>query len=272
MLIRNGRNELSRLSATGAMLGRRLARVALGCAGLFIVVGGFVYRGLSAAAALTEILGFAVMVTALVERRGTEADLTEGEFATQLESQVGIRWRAEAQIRGLADRDFIPLWVVGSAEVDSSDGDQGLDFWSSFKFQHAAFELYSSMPSCQLIIIGDRGSGKSVFSLMLTLALLESSEMDKGKRPIPLPISISSWRPTHEDFANWFERRMLRAYPVIERTPKATNRGRVWDAVFSCRRRCLPILDGLDEIPDSERKKAVQQLASFFPPEHRWSC
>ena len=57
---------------------------------------------------------------------------------------------------------------------------------------------------------------------------------------------------------------MLHAYPVIGRTPKASGRGPVWDAIFCCRRGCLPILDGLDEIPANERGEAVEQLTSYF--------
>src|SRR5262249_30836504 len=103
-------------------------------------------------------------------------------------------------------------------------------------------------------------------SLMLTLGILDASDAGAAQAPlpIPLPVSISSWRPARESFARWFERRMLRAYPVIGRAPRATGNGPVWDAIFSCRRRCLPILDGLDEIPAGERGEAVQQLASYF--------
>ena len=250
--------------------GHRLLRAVAACVGLLIVTAGLLHGGLSAGAALTEILGFLIMMVSLVWSKDKDTSLTEEALAEQLKSQVGRRWRAEANIRGLIDRDFVPLRfiVTGSVELDrvqTSRTGWGPAFWSTRDYQSAALELYRGMPGGQLIVIGEGGSGKSVFSLMLTLAILDAEADPAQQRlPIPLPVSISSWRPTSESFARWFERRMLRAYPVIARTPKTTGKGPVWDAIFSCRRRCLPILDGLDEIPATERGEAVKQLTSYF--------
>ena len=252
--------------------GHGIARRLIACVGLLILAAGLLFGGLSAGAALTEVLGFLLTLASLAAPSRTDAPLSEEDLAAELESLVRRRWSGEASTRRLIDRDFVPLsfLVLGSTDTGcgrAAGADPGPAFWSTKGFREAALALYRSVPGGQLVVIGERGSGKSVLSLMLTLAIA-GSKADAGlpELPIPLPVSISSWRPASEDFARWFERRMLRDYPVIRRTPSSgTGNGPVWDAIFSTTRKCLPILDGLDEIPPGQRDQAVEQLAKYFP-------
>ena len=251
--------------------GHDVTRRLVACTGLLILAAGLLFGGLSSGAALTEVLGFVLTLASLAAPRRTDPPLPEEDLAAELESQVRRRWSGEASTRRLTDRDFVPLSFL----VPRSAGNGGRAaeagplpaFWSTRDFREAALSLYRRVPGGQLVVIGERGSGKSVLSLMLALAIVESKG-DPGlpELPIPLPVSISSWRPATEDFARWFERRMLRDYPVIRRMPSSGNgNGPVWDAVFSTHRKCLPILDGLDEIPPGQRDQAVEQLAGYFP-------
>jgi hypothetical protein len=245
----------------------RLLRMGAACAGVVILAAGLRRGGLSTGAELTEVLGFLLTMASLAWAKAVDTTLTEDEFTGQLEKQVGRKLRAEARERRLIDRDFVPLSLGPVTSERAAEQDRALAaFWSAREFQKAALELYLSTPCGQLIVVGERGSGKSVLSLMLTLAILDAKDnADEGPLPIPLPVSISSWRPSSEHFDLWFERRMIREYPVIGRAPKGSDTwGPVWDAVFSCERGCLPVLDGLDEIPASERAEAVRQLVGYF--------
>ena len=248
------------------------ARRLVACTGLLILAAGLLFGGLSAGAALTEVLGFLLTLASLAAPRRIDAPLSEEDLAAELESQVRRRWSGEASTRRLTDRDFVPLSFLVPGSTETSRGRAAGTgtlpaFWSTKDFREAALSLYRSVPRGHLVVIGERGSGKSVLSLMLTLAIIESKAgAGLPELPIPLPVSISSWRPASEDFARWFERRMLRDYPVIRRTPSSgTGNGLVWDAIFSTTRKCLPILDGLDEIPSGQRDQAVEQLAGYFP-------
>ena len=168
--------------------GQRPLRTAAACVGLLIVAAGLLHGGLSAGAALTEILGFLLTMVSLAWSRGTDTSLTEEALDEQLESQVGRRWRAEARTRGLTDRDFVPLRFVatGTVKLDRAltyETVPGVTFWSTRDFQKAALELYRSVPGGQMLVIGGRGSGKSVLSLMLTLAILDA-EAESGPATI----------------------------------------------------------------------------------------
>jgi hypothetical protein len=252
------------LTRTGKGTGR-LLRAGTAVTGILILVIGLCH-GLSTGAELTEVLGFVLTMASLASSRGPGSTMTEEEFSRELGQEVARKVRAEAKERKLP-RDFVPLAIVRPEDESGAGLDQGLPaVWSADEFRSAALDLFRKIASRRLVVVGERGSGKSVFSMMLALAVLDARDEVAGEKlPIPLPVSIGSWRPGSEQFAHWFERHMLHDYPVIRQAPKGSEKhGAVWDALFSCRAGCIPILDGLDEIRAAERAEAVRQLAEYF--------
>ena len=95
-------------------------------------------------------------------------------------------------------------------------------------------------------MLGEPGAGKTMLMVRLVPDLL-ACRADGG--PDPILASVASWNPASQDLRDWLGTQLLIDYPVL-----ATPAGR-HDRIDS--RRCaalcgliLPILDGLDEIPN----------------------
>jgi hypothetical protein len=130
---------------------------------------------------------------------------------------------------------------------------QRLDGRLDGSFDQAATALatgYRHIPSRRLLLLGEPGSGKSVLALMLTLGLLDDAHREPGG-PVPVLLPVSSWDPIVESLDNWMVRKLAESYyagrPDIPRA--LLDHGLL-----------LPVLDGLDEIPEAARRGAVRGL------------
>lgn len=84
----------------------------------------------------------------------------------------------------------------------------------------------------------------------MTLGLLEWGASDPGAL-VPVLLSVGSWDPVQHSLDNWIVRTLAADYYAGR---EATAR-----ALLN-RRQLLPILDGLDEIPESARRTAVLEI------------
>jgi hypothetical protein len=105
--------------------------------------------------------------------------------------------------------------------------------------------LFRGLPHRQLIVLGMAGAGKTVLTLLLACGLLNDPKLGE---PIPVLLSLSSWRPDAdgEHLHVWVARRLVEDYPFLSDTnsygPNAAAR-------LVASGRVMPILDGLDELP-----------------------
>lgn len=104
----------------------------------------------------------------------------------------------------------------------------------------------------RLVVVGEPGAGKTVLGLLLILGLL-ASRAEGG--PVPVLLPVSSWDPLRERLEDWLVRTMAEPYyngrSDIPRT--LLDHGLL-----------LPILDGLDEIPESARRGAIRAINKFI--------
>ncbi len=132
--------------------------------------------------------------------------------------------------------------------ITASDGTaQPLDMEGDFD-GIAAF--YARVPSGRLVILGAPGAGKSALVLRLARDLLGSREPGA---PVPVLLPIASWNSAEEDPWHWAARRLAALHPTVLRTPQLAH-----DLLTSGR--LLPVLDGLDELPEPARPKALTRL------------
>lgn len=182
--------------------------------------------------------------------------------AGRLAELVASQWQRESRIRSLhqpepmqvhwhttgrplaADPDFVLAGTVGGRPLR-------IHFHGSLRDSAADFRL---LPQRQLVVIGEPGSGKTVFALLLTLGLLDGRSADAS---IPVLLPVLTWDPTGEDLDAWLIRRIFEDYPDLRDDarygPDAAQR-------LVLNRKILPILDGLDEMPRTLRGDAVSAI------------
>ena len=102
-----------------------------------------------------------------------------------------------------------------------------------------------------LLILGEPGSGKTTSMLGLLKRLLDSVEADPAA-PIPVVFNLSSWTEG-QPLGDWMVDELSAKYQI----PKGI--GRVWLQGSSL----LPLLDGLDEVPEPVRAPCVKAVNEF---------
>lgn len=185
------------------------------------------------------------------------------EAADQLAVTVREQWSEEVGARQLREPAVIPLSWAGTdrpvaAPAETVVGPQAgrvtrlsLDGRMEGNFDHAASQLaagFRRVPSGRLVVLGEPGAGKTVLAIMLTLGLLTDRS---SHRPVPVLLSVSGWDPVSESLDDFIVGSLATSYyggqPQIPR-------------LLLNRRMLLPVLDGLDEIPEAARRNAVRGI------------
>lgn len=116
----------------------------------------------------------------------------------------------------------------------------------------AARELakrFTQLPGKQrLVVLGEPGAGKTFLAITLTIGLLR--QWAPGK-PIAMFLSLASWDPVVESLDDWLVRRIAAQYYGGQKQ----NAQMLLDHQL-----LIPVLDGLDELPEHVRRLAVTRI------------
>ncbi|MFF1609545.1 NACHT domain-containing protein [Amycolatopsis sp. NPDC058278] len=112
---------------------------------------------------------------------------------------------------------------------------------------------FRKLPRRRLVILGDPGMGKTTLAVLLLRELLMYPH---GEEPVPVFFSMSGWDPSAESLHTWVARRLTEDYPAL----RAPDFGPDAPRALVNQRRILPILDGLDELPEQARPAILDQL------------
>jgi hypothetical protein len=145
-------------------------------------------------------------------------------------------------------------WIRPGARGARVDGPDGLAGSGS---DLAA--LLGRVPAGRLVVLGGAGAGKTALMIKLVLDLLARRP---AGGPVPVLISIADWDPK-TDLLKWLKAKMTCDYPALA-APAPGNAaksrfGALLDATL-----ILPILDGLDEVPDALRRHAIAKINAAF--------
>ncbi|WP_204061624.1 NACHT domain-containing protein [Microbispora corallina] len=256
-------------------------RVALPVAGL-AAVGGIGYgltklSASSAAANWAQLASVALGVFALAPplvstwRQRPPGGTSTVEQIDRAERALRVlvheQWREEIVIRELDEPVRLPVrWKISGLDVmDQDERVDGLRLLRSwFGFGRMRFDgrtdrmpelagRFRKLARRRLVILGEAGMGKTTLAVLLLSELLR--EPQPGD-PVPVLLSMSGWDPAAEPVHRWLGRRLRENYPAL----RAPDFGPDAARGLVTYRRILPVLDGLDELPDAVRPKVIMAL------------
>ncbi|MFD0205810.1 MULTISPECIES: hypothetical protein [Saccharothrix] len=150
------------------------------------------------------------------------ADLAAAELA----GLVLAQWRDESAARDLFDPAPLPVvWRAGRADADHPENIGG-DVPEGDDLVGLA-EAFRALPRGRLVVLGEPGSGKTTFAMLLVQQLLVNLRQGQS---VPVLLPVASWDPARER-CTWSARgpgaprwRCWSARPVGGRSPGSASR------------------------------------------------
>jgi NACHT domain len=119
------------------------------------------------------------------------------------------------------------------------------------------------VPTGRLLVLGKPGAGKTV--LLVRLMLDRLSRRSPGD-PVPVLVSLASWKPAEQDLVTWLVNQLPIDYPILaEPAPPDTGKMNRAAALLD-KKLLIPVLDGLDELPKSVHDKAFYEINWWLEP------
>ena len=234
-------------------------------------------------------LGLPTLWVAWAAYRGPRQGSTPGsglsmaQVADQLAVAVGAQWNAEAAVRRLNDPYPLPVsWTAADPSLTDTWNSLGElatsgagwprpAEWGPWAAGPAALagegsalvDVLARVPTRRLVVLGEPGAGKTMLVVRLVLDLLARRA---AGGPVPFLASIASWNPEAQDLRQWLAAQLLIDHAALG-SPAAEYRTEPTQAAaLFASGLILPILDGLDEIPDEVRGPAISRINDALQP------
>ncbi|OHV50352.1 TIR domain-containing protein [Pseudofrankia sp. BMG5.36] len=167
---------------------------------------------------------------------------------------IPLRWQAAAP--ELAPpwpllRDVAGGWPGGSPEA-WAEGPDGLAGTGT-----RLAPSFARIPTHRLVVLGPEGSGRTTLLAALARDLL-AARLPTG--PVPVLLSPRSWDPERDDLATWLEYEIGCRHTWLGWRTAAVSRA----GALLARRKVLPLLDGLEEIPAERRARALDRIGDWL--------
>ncbi|WP_160096931.1 NACHT domain-containing protein [Kibdelosporangium aridum] len=214
--------------------------------------------------ALGAMIGTAVTavgtISAWQNRRHDRRQQLLDKAVEKLVTAVTLEMKAEEKLRRLQDPWPLRVrWVNTRRPIADHwqaihgvpERDHAIDL--SGKLEDVATVL-GKVPSQRLVVLGEPGSGKTILSLCLVLGLLDRR---KPQHPVPVRIPVSSWDPVDVGLREWMAGWLSENYRHL--AVKAPSGDTLAQELVAAGQ-ILPVLDGLDEIPQPSRLTALVKL------------
>lgn len=204
----------------------------------------------SVVSAALALLGLAVGVLVRLWRLAPEPRLVSEQDIAQtgddLAAALGRLWAGEERLRRVHDPRPMPIrW-------DSADPAR-----AAFGWYGDVLAFFRDLPARRVVFLGSAGAGKSVLVVKLARDLLHTRGAGD---PVPVIFPAGEWGPG-VDLGQWLAEELTRRYSgLAEEVRLGTGEiGRLADLLVAGGR-VIPILDGLDELPEVSRAEAIAQV------------
>ncbi|MFK0265874.1 NACHT domain-containing protein [Streptomyces angustmyceticus] len=190
------------------------------------------------------------------------------EAAGKLAHDVDEQWRREGQRRrvgepfplavrfGCTDRNVFDHWAnirraPSGTHAEPLPLDGRLD---------RIVDVYESVPSRRLVVLGEAGSGKTILTLRFVLDRLRARAA--GDR-VPVIFGLGSWDPVTTSLDDWLCAQLVRDHPFL--AAPADSGGNLAGLLLD-EDKILPVLDGFDEIAGGLHAAALRALHRTTTP------
>ncbi len=204
-------------------------------------------------------------------------DRNLAQIADELAARLRSQWADEAEARGLNDPYPLPVsWTAADPPL-AGDLDalktlatsgagwsaRGRKNWAKGPEDLAGggdrklADVLAAVPTGRLVLLGEPGAGKTMLMVGLVLDLL--ARRRRGD-PIPVLATLASWDPVSLGLHAWLGATLITSYPALAAAaPPGSAGGNRFEALVEARL-ILPVLDGLDELPESARPTAITRI------------
>ena len=205
------------------------------------------------------------------------------QVADQLAVAVGGQWNDEAAMRRLNDPYPLPVsWAA--ADPALTDAWESLvklatsgagwpaptpaGTWAAGPDDLAGeggelVEVLARVPTGRLVVLGEPGAGKTMLMVRLVLDLL-ARRASGG--PVPFLTSVASWNPADQDLRDWLRAQLVIDHPALAGPPSTDMTEPTLAEALLASGLILPVLDGLDEIPEGVRASAISRINDALRP------
>ncbi|MEU8378139.1 hypothetical protein [Streptosporangium sp. NPDC048865] len=177
----------------------------------------------------------------------------------KLTDLVSQQWHTEATIRSLANPRPIPIsWhLIDDASLMDHPhlvGEHLLTFNGSSDKVADLAHAFRRLHRRRLVITGGPGTGKTTLAIQLLLELVPDRD---PADPVPVLVPVNGWDTSvHPRLQDWIATRLASDYPELNAREFGVDAAKTLVA----HGHILPILDGMDEIPEPARAAVIFAL------------
>jgi hypothetical protein len=246
-----------------------LAALAVGVfwVGRYLHSKGLVWAANSSSVAAAVLAAIALLIPALSRLLHTFSGpppLSRASVAQardDLAMALAREWAEEERLRQINDPRPLPVgWEMTSTAMAATAVTANVATVHPVGQFETILSLFSQLSPPRLIILGRVGAGKSVLVIKLAREYLAARQADM---PVPVILPAAAW-DLEASLPEWIADQLRSNHPGLLHRVKDTT-GKVTTLAFALAadRMVLPIIDGLDELPEEQQSRAIDKINKY---------